>query len=129
MDRRRRDSVGIIAALSRGKWQDRGIVGVALIGYSLPTFFIGLLLLIFVVDQVAAGGPTRSTPRSSRTPRRGPVGLILPWIALAAVYAASYVRLTRAYMLETMGEDYIRTARAKGVRERRSSGGTACAPR
>ena len=47
------------------------------------------------------------------------MGLILPWITLAAVYAAGYVRLTRAYMLETMSEDYIRTARAKGVRERK----------
>ena len=55
--------------------------------------------------------------------------LILPWCTLAFLYSALYARLTRAGMLETMGEDYIRTARAKGLKERRSSSSTACAPR
>ena len=59
----------------------------------------------------------------------GPRNLILPWITLAFLYAALYARLTRAGMLETMSEDYIRTARAKGLTERRSSSSTACARR
>jgi peptide/nickel transport system permease protein len=89
---------------------------VALIGFSLPTFFIGLLLLNFVAIKWQLVPYPSYTP-FFENPAQWAVGLILPWITLAAVYAASYVRLTRAYMLETMSEDYIRTARAKGVRE------------
>jgi peptide/nickel transport system permease protein len=107
---------GVIAALRRGTFVDRGIVGVALIGFSLPTFFIGLLLLNFVAIKWQLVPYPNYTP-FFENPAQWAVGLILPWITLAAVYAASYVRLTRAYMLETMSEDYIRTARAKGVRE------------
>jgi peptide/nickel transport system permease protein len=107
---------GIVAALTRGRWPDRLIVGIALIGFSLPTFFIGLLLLVFVaikwqlVDVPAYVAFTDNPADWARN-------LVLPAITIAAVYAASYVRLTRAYMLETMSEDYIRTARSKGVRE------------
>ena len=110
---------GIIAALKRGQWPDRLLVGVSLIGYSLPTFFIGQLLFVFVALKAGL------IPISSvgyfpffDSPFAWARGLFLPALTLAAVFAASYVRLTRAYMLETMSEDYIRTARAKGVKER-----------
>lgn len=110
---------GIIAALKRGRWPDRLLVGVSLVGYSLPTFFIGQLIFVFVALKAGL------IPISSvgyfpffDNPFVWLRGMILPSITLAAVYAASYVRLTRAYMLETMSEDYIRTARAKGVKER-----------
>ncbi len=110
---------GIVAALRRGQWPDRLLVGVSLIGYSLPTFFIGQLLFVFVALQAGL------IPISSvgyfpffDNPLAWARGMFLPALTLAAVFAASYVRLTRAYMLETMSEDYIRTARAKGVKER-----------
>ena len=108
---------GIFAALRRGKWQDRTIVGLALVGYSFPTFFIGLLLLFFVVIE------WQLLPFPYYVPlREDPVRwlqtMILPWITIAMVYAAFYTRLTRTQMLETLGEDYIRTARAKGLSER-----------
>ena len=108
---------GIYAALRRGKWQDRTLVGLALVGYSFPTFFIGLLLLFFVVIQWGL------LPYPNYEPfREDPVQwfqtMILPWITIALVYAAFYTRLTRTQMLETLGEDYIRTARAKGLPER-----------
>jgi peptide/nickel transport system permease protein len=108
---------GIFAALNRGKWQDRAIVSTALVGYSFPTFFIGLLLLFFVVIR------WQILPYPSYvSPWEDPVQwfqtMILPWITVAMVYAAFYTRLTRAQMLETLGEDYIRTARAKGLPER-----------
>jgi peptide/nickel transport system permease protein len=108
---------GIYAALCRGKWQDRTIVSLALVGYSFPTFFIGLVLLFFVVikwnllpypDYVP---PTEDPVQWFQT-------MLLPWITVAMVYAAFYTRLTRTQMLETLGEDYIRTARAKGLPER-----------
>ena len=109
-------SAGAVAALNRGKPLDRVIVGISLIAYSLPTFFWGLLLLTFVAIKWQLVPYPGFTP-FTENPVAWAGGLILPWLTLAGIFAAAYVRLTRAYMLETMGEDYIRTARAKGVRE------------
>jgi peptide/nickel transport system permease protein len=108
---------GIIAALNRGRWLDRVLVGLALIGYSVPSFFIGVLLLTFVSIKWQLW-PLPQYTSFTDNPLLWAQGLFLPSLALAAVFGASYVRLTRAYMLETMSEDYIRTARAKGVKER-----------
>jgi peptide/nickel transport system permease protein len=108
---------GIIAALKRGKWQDRTIMGVSLIGYSFPSFFIGLLLVFFVQIKWGLIGFDGYVP-IYENPQKWFEGFILPWIALALITAAFYARLTRNQMLDTMGEDYIRTARAKGLRER-----------
>ena len=105
---------GIIAALNKGRWQDRGIVGAALIGFSLPTFFVGLVLLTFPAIKWGLVPIPNFVP-FSENPIKWAQNLILPWITLAFFFAASYVRLTRAYMIETMSEDYIRTANAKGV--------------
>lgn len=107
---------GILAALNRGGFLDRTIVGAALIGYSLPSFFIGKLLLVFVAIKWQWVPVPKYTP-FGESPGLWLQGLLLPAITLAAIFAASYIRLTRAYMLETMAEDYIRTARAKGVKE------------
>jgi len=109
---------GIIAALNRGRWPDRLLVGLALVGYSVPSFFIGVLLLTFVSIKWQLW-PLPVYTSFSDNPLLWAQGIFLPSLALAAVFAASYVRLTRAYMLETMSEDYIRTARAKGLSERR----------
>ncbi|MFZ0531132.1 MAG: ABC transporter permease [Propionicimonas sp.] len=105
---------GIIAALTKGKWPDRTIVGTALIGFSLPTFFVGLILLTFPAIKWGWVPIPHYVPFTT-SPWDWARNLILPWITLAFFFAASYVRLTRAYMIETMSEDYIRTARAKGV--------------
>ena len=110
-------SIGVIAALKRGKWQDRAIMSVSMVGYSFPSFFIALLLVFFVQIQwglIGFGGYVSVT----EDPVGWLSGFALPWIALAMLYAALYARLTRNQMLETMGEDYIRTARAKGLPER-----------
>lgn len=105
---------GLIAALNKGRWPDRMIVGSALVGFSLPTFFIGLVLLTF--PAIKWGWlPIPNYVPFFENPLAWAHNLILPWITLALIFAASYVRLTRAYMIETMSEDYIRTARAKGV--------------
>jgi peptide/nickel transport system permease protein len=110
-------SVGIYAALRRGKWQDKTVMSISLVGYSLPSFFIGLILLYFVVLR------WQLLPYPSYvSPFENPVQffqtMLLPWIVLAILYAAFYMRLTRNQMLDTLGEDYIRTARAKGLPER-----------
>lgn len=108
---------GIYAANHRGQWQDRMILGVALFGYSMPVFFIGLLLLVFVVVRWnILPYPDYISPFEN--PVQFLQTMILPWISLAILYAAYYTRLTRSQMLETLGEDYIRTARAKGLPEK-----------
>ncbi len=105
---------GITAALNKGRWPDRSIVGAALVGFSLPTFFVGLILLTF--PAIKWGWvPIPSYVPFAQDPAGWAANLILPWVTLACFFAASYVRLTRAYMIETMSEDYIRTANAKGV--------------
>ena len=108
---------GILAALRRGRLVDRGLVGAALVLYSVPAFFIALLMYQYLAIQ------WRVLPAPVYVPLfESPVlwasGLLLPWIALASLFGAAYIRLTRAYILETMGEDYLRTARAKGLSER-----------
>jgi len=111
-------SSGIFAALRRGRWQDRAILGATLIGYSLPTFFVGLVLLTFVVVR------WNLLPYPSYVaPFDDIVGflqtMILPWIAVAVLNMAYYTRMTRSQMLDTLGNDFIRTARAKGLPERK----------
>jgi peptide/nickel transport system permease protein len=110
-------TLGIFAALRRGRWQEKVTLGGALVGYSFPTFFIGLLLLFFVVIKWQLL-PYPSYVPPTEDPVQFFQTMILPWITLALVFAAFYIRLTRNQMLETLSEDYIRTARAKGLPER-----------
>lgn len=111
--------LGIVAALNRGGILDKLAVGSALIFYSLPTFAIGLLLYQFVAlkwqlvpvpeyETIAEGGIGGWLQ-----------GLFLPSLTLALFTAAGYIRMTRAYVLETMSEDYLRTAKAKGLAPRK----------
>jgi peptide/nickel transport system permease protein len=115
-------SVGIISATRARSFFDRFSNVVVLIGLSMPVFVIGELLIWLVFQPLYSGGFTWiSNGYSGIT---GGVGaffghMLLPWITLAAVQAAVYTRLTRGQLLETLGEDYIRTARAKGLSERR----------
>jgi peptide/nickel transport system permease protein len=101
-------STGVISALRRGSVFDRAAMGVALAGVSLAIFSYWLGI-------TAPGG---SYVPIQENPLRWAYSLLLPWITLAFLYAAAYARLTRAGMLDTMGEDFIRTARAKGLPER-----------
>lgn len=107
--------LGIVAALRKGKVADRAIVASALVFYAFPTFFTGLGLYIFfalkwgivpvpVYTSIADGGVLTWLQ-----------GLLLPALTLALVYIAGYIRLTRAFVLEAQGEDYLRTAQAKGL--------------
>ncbi len=110
--------LGVVAALRRGKFSDRSIVSGALLFYSFPTFFISLLLLQVICFQLGwMTAPVYTPPSQSISGFL--YNMFLPCLTLALVYAAAYVRITRTYMLETMGEDYLRTARAKGLKSRR----------
>jgi peptide/nickel transport system permease protein len=110
-------SFGIYAALRRGRWQDRAVVSVSLIGYSLPSFFIGLVLIFFVIIRFG-WLPFPSYVSPFENPVQFTQTMILPWMVLAVLNAAFYMRLTRNQVLETLGEDFVRTARAKGLPER-----------
>jgi len=111
-------SAGVISALRRGSIVDRSVMAIALAGVSLPIFFTGLLSLsIFSYGLGWFPGGGTYVPFQVN-PAEWAYHLILPWVTLAFLYAATYARLTRAGMLETMHEDYVRTARAKGLPER-----------
>ena len=93
---------------------------IALAGVSLPIFFTGLLakaIFVYGPSWLHLYTDINYVPFTDN-PVKWAENLFLPWVTLAFLYAALYARLTRAGMLETMGEDYIRTARAKGLRER-----------
>ncbi|MDR0345453.1 MAG: ABC transporter permease [Nocardiopsaceae bacterium] len=115
-------SVGILSATKARSLFDRfSTVGV-LIGLSLPTFVVGELLLLIVFLPLNQNGFTWIA--NGYAGLSGGVGpwlghMLLPWITLAAVQAAIYTRLTRGQLLDSLGEDYIRTARSKGLSERR----------
>jgi peptide/nickel transport system permease protein len=111
-------ATGVLSALRKGTVFDRAAMGVALAGVSLPIFFTGLVSLSVFSYTLHWTAPGGSYTPITENPAQWAYDLILPWITLAFLYAAGYARLTRAGMLETMGEDYIRTARAKGLPER-----------
>jgi peptide/nickel transport system permease protein len=114
---------GVLAAVRTRSWVDRAITGSALFFYSMPTFLLGLLLLFFLYYQLTIAGVPVIPPGGYVPFTENPLDwlrhLILPWFTLALVLAATYTRLTRASMLDVLGEDYIRTARSKGLRESR----------
>jgi len=110
-------SIGVLSALRRGSIFDRFSMGVALAGVSLPIFFTGLISLELFSYKWPLF-PNVEYVNIAVNPLLWARNLVLPWVTLAFLYAALYARLTRAGMLETMNEDYIRTARAKGLRER-----------
>lgn len=111
-------ATGVLSALKRGSGFDRSAMGLALAGVSLPIFFTGLLSLSIFSYSFGWAAPGGTNPMDAGNPLQWAYDLILPWITLAFLYAAAYARLTRAGMLETMNEDFIRTARAKGLPER-----------
>ena len=114
-------SVGIISALRRHSLLDRASMGTALVLISVPEFWLGLaLLLLFAEDigkfPILPGAGTYVGLTSD--PAKWFTSLIMPWAVLASTGMAVYARLMRGSLIETMGEDYIRTARAKGLPER-----------
>ncbi len=114
---------GVLSAVRRGTILDRAITTLALFFYSMPTFVLGLMLLFLVSYQLQKRGirifPGQGYVPFTESPVKWFESLVLPWFTLALVSAATYTRLTRNTLLEVLGEDYIRTARAKGLTERR----------
>jgi peptide/nickel transport system permease protein len=116
--------VGIISAIKRGTWMDRVAMGSALVAISAPVYWLGLVSLYLFskglgkIPIFEGQGAYPNTGNIFTDPGTVISALILPWFVLAASFAAIYARFLRGNLLETMSEDYIRTARAKGLRER-----------
>jgi peptide/nickel transport system permease protein len=113
--------VGMISAVKTGTWADRLSMGAALIFISAPVYFLGLVALYLFADDI---GRFPILPGNSAYQEAGGFfgkvhALILPWFVLAASFAAVYARFLRGNLIDTLQEDYIRTARAKGLSERR----------
>lgn len=109
---------GVVAAVRRGTLLDRSLMVAAIAGVSAPSYLVGLLGILlfgFTLDMVPVSGyvPLRESPVDWAW------HLVLPWTVLALLSAAIYTRLTRAQMLDALGSEYVRTARAKGISEGR----------
>ncbi|KIP52078.1 ABC transporter permease [Leucobacter komagatae] len=115
--------IGISSAKHPGTLRDRIGQGFAIIGISFPTFVLGMIALYTLYFLPTKMGITLFPPSGyiafGENPGQWAWHLILPWLTLALVIAAVYARLTRGQMLDVLGQDYIRTARAKGLTERR----------
>jgi peptide/nickel transport system permease protein len=109
---------GLISAVTAGRWPDRLLTILGIIGISLPVFWIAALMLYYLTYKISlfpAGGYVKLTD----DPIQWANHLILPWIALSILFIGFYSRLLRSNILDTINEDYVRTARAKGLTERR----------
>jgi peptide/nickel transport system permease protein len=110
-------TIGMISALRQGTVFDRLAVGTSLVGASMQIYFLGYLLMIIFVYQ-AGVLPNPGYRPFLDNPLAWAGGLILPWVTLGFINSAVYARLSRAQMLETLSEDFVRTARAKGLAKR-----------
>jgi peptide/nickel transport system permease protein len=115
-------SVGIISALKTRSFIDRAAMTGALVAISAPVYWLGLVTLFLFANDIGRfhvfDGAGSYVPLTEN-PAKWFSGLLLPWLVLAAAFAAFYARLLRGNLIDVMGEDYIRTARAKGLTERR----------
>jgi peptide/nickel transport system permease protein len=114
---------GVLSAVHPRSFADRALTAFSLFFYSMPSFLLGLVLLYFLYFQLTLAGfewfPAGGYVSLSEGFWPWFNHLILPWLTLALIQAAIYTRLTRGSMLDVLGEDYIRTARAKGLSENR----------
>ena len=112
--------VGVLSAITAGRWSDRLITALALVGVSMPVAWLGIVLRYFLAEK----------PNDPVFPDGGYVGLttdpvqwanhlIMPWFVLAVIFIGFYGRVLRSNMLDAMNEDYVRTAKAKGLSPRR----------
>ena len=114
---------GVLSAVRPRSFTDRSLTVFSLFFYSMPSFLLGLVLLYVLYYQLTLHGFAIFPPGGYSPLEGGLAGwlqhMILPWFTLALVQAATYTRLTRGSMLDVLGEDYVRTARSKGIGERR----------
>ncbi|HET6653450.1 MAG TPA: ABC transporter permease [Nocardioides sp.] len=112
-------SLGILAARRRGTTADKGIVGASLIINAIPYYLLALLAYLFLISQWGIFPESGYFPPLEDGPIAWIKGMLLAWIILGLAYSTQYARFSRGSMIESLNEDYVRTARAKGLNERR----------
>ena len=110
--------VGVISAVTAGGVSDRGITVLALIGVSMPVFWLGIILRYFLAEQ-RSWFPDGGYIPLTTNPAQWFYHLLLPWFTLAVLFIGFYGRVLRSNILDTINDDYVRTARAKGLSPRR----------
>jgi peptide/nickel transport system permease protein len=113
--------IGIVSAVKRGSFWDRVLMGGALVAISAPVYWLGLVALYLFSKDIGVWHifPGSGAFQDAHGFFNKCWAMVMPWLVLAAAFSAIYARLLRSNLLETMSEDYIRTARAKGLPERR----------
>ncbi len=113
--------IGVLSAVKTGTWMDRMAMGIALVFISAPVYFLGLVVLYLFADDIGKFPllPGNSSYQEAHSLPAKAHTLIMPWCVLAAAFAAVYARFLRGNLIDTLHEDFIRTARAKGLSERR----------
>lgn len=105
---------GMLAAVKQGKWLDKAASSLSLLGSSLQIYFVGYIAMFFFVSKLGILDQPSYTP-ITQDPLAWMSGLLLPWLTLAIIFTANYTRMTRSQLVEQLTEDYVRTARAKGL--------------
>jgi peptide/nickel transport system permease protein len=108
---------GVLAAVRAGRWLDRALTVLSLIGVSTPVFFLGAMLS-FYLGFKAGLFPNSDYVNITTNPIQWLYHMILPWFALSAVFVGVYSRVLRSTILDMVNDDFVRTARAKGLSER-----------
>jgi len=108
---------GLLSAWRAGGWLDRWLTVLALIGVSMPVFFLGAVLSYYIGDKLGWLPPGDYVSLGT-SPVEWFKHLILPWLALSVLFIGVYSRVLRSTILDTVNDDYVRTARAKGLNER-----------
>jgi peptide/nickel transport system permease protein len=112
--------VGVISAVTAGRWSDRLITTLALIGISMPVFFLGIVLRYFLAEKPAHPiFPDGEYVPLTKDLTQWAFHLALPWFCLSVLFIGFYGRVLRSNMLDVMNEEYVRTAKAKGLAPRR----------
>jgi len=109
---------GLLSAMSAGRFLDRALTVLSLIGVSTPVFFLGALMLYYLGYKLALF-PLGGYVKFADSPWGWFTHLLMPWFALSVLFIGVYSRVLRSTVLDTMHEDYVRAARAKGISERR----------
>ena len=119
--------LGVLAALKRHSWVDRTAMGFALFGVCAPVFWLGLMTLFIFSEKLALLPGTGYVPFTT-SPVNWFTHMLLPWFVLALLFAGVYARVVRGSLIDTLEEDYVRTARGKGLSERAVVGKHALRP-
>lgn len=111
-------AVGILAARKRGLLPDKIVVGATLIINAIPYYLLALIAYLYLISSSGLFPESGYHSPFTEGPGAWVAGMLLPWIVLGMAYSTQYARFTRGAMIEALNEDYVRTARAKGLSER-----------